>query len=219
MRKRYKKALVAEFVRKRGLNVVSGRLFNTYGSGMESGDGRMLPIFSSAALRGEPLLVNGDGSQTRSLGYINDMVEALSLVAEKGAFIPVNPAYTSVMGLWKYAKKEGVSTHQTAAKVIGRRAMGLHERFDPDLRKRLAELPKQLVEAAKKTEGQRRAPGEGKRRRFVGMAKHINASPLEERLVRCNGHPSWRRTGRGSPWGALVLLRRYRWIKATVSGI
>ncbi len=95
------------------------------------------------------------------------------------------------MGLWKYARREGISVHQGAAKVIGRRALGHAERFDPDLRRRLAALRERLVAAAEEAERQRRAPTEGTRPRLVGTAKRLRASLAQERLVRCNGHPPW----------------------------
>lgn len=148
------------------------------------------------------------------------ILEAVSRRCRKEgvALIPVDPAYTSCMGFWKYARREGLSLHQAAAKVIGRRAMKRPERFDPDLRERLALLREKLVEAAVETERQRRAPMEGTRRKLVGIAKRLRTSLAEERLIRCNGHPPWRRGRRTSPWGALVELRRYRWARAAVSG-
>ena len=137
-----------------------------------------------------------------------------------------NPAYTSCMGLWKYARREGLSVHQASAKVIGRRVLGLPERFDPDLRRRLALLREKLVAAAEAAERQRRAPMEGTRPKLVGIAKRLRASLSEERLIRCNGYPrASGRQGRGqgrsrtSPRGALVELKRYRWARAAaVSG-
>ena len=148
------------------------------------------------------------------------ILEAVSRRCRKEgvALIPVDPAYTSCMGFWKYARREGVSIHQAAAKVIGRRAMKLPERFDPDLRERLALLREKLVEAAVETERQRRAPMEGTRPKLVGIAKRLRASLAEERLIRCNGYPPWRRRSRTSPRGALVELKRYRWARAAVSG-
>ena len=142
------------------------------------------------------------------------------------ALLPRDPAYTSCMGFWKYMTREGISVHQAASKVIGRRALGLSERFDPDLRERLAALREKLVAAAEAAERQRRAPMEGTRPKLVGIAKRLRASLSEERLIRCNGYPrASGRQGRGqgrsrtSPRGALVELGRYRWARAAaVSG-
>ena len=60
-----------------GLKVRIARIFNTYGPQMRLEDGRALPMFMTQALRGEPLSVYGDGSQTRSLCYVSDLIEGL----------------------------------------------------------------------------------------------------------------------------------------------
>jgi len=63
--------------RAHGVRVRIPRIFNTYGPRMRLNDGRVLPNFMSQALRGEPLTLHGDGSQTRSLCYVSDLVEGI----------------------------------------------------------------------------------------------------------------------------------------------
>ena len=79
--KRFGEALTTEYRRKHGINATIVRIFNTYGPRMNIDDGRVVPEFAAAALRGQPLPVFGDGRQTRSFCYVSDLVEALLLVA------------------------------------------------------------------------------------------------------------------------------------------
>lgn len=82
--KRFGEAYLMESHRKFGLNCLITRLFNTYGPNMQMGDGRMIPNFLVAALTNRPLVVDGDGSQTRSLCYVDDMITALERTALRG---------------------------------------------------------------------------------------------------------------------------------------
>jgi dTDP-glucose 4,6-dehydratase len=66
------------------------RIFNTYGPRMQVSDGRAVPNFMAQAIQGEPLTVYGDGSQTRSLCYVSDLVAGIQLVLERGDAMPVN---------------------------------------------------------------------------------------------------------------------------------
>jgi len=66
------------------------RIFNTHGPRMQVRDGRAVPNFMAQAIRGEPLTVYGDGSQTRSLCYVSDLVRGVLAVLEKGDELPVN---------------------------------------------------------------------------------------------------------------------------------
>ncbi|MFH1127090.1 MAG: UDP-glucuronic acid decarboxylase family protein [archaeon] len=76
--KRFAEALTMAYHRKHGTDVVIARIFNTYGPRMRPGDGRVVPNFITQSLRNDPMTVNGDGSQTRSLCYITDLIEGLS---------------------------------------------------------------------------------------------------------------------------------------------
>ena len=78
--KRFAEALTAEHRRVYGVNARIVRIFNTYGPGMGIGDGRAVPAFVVAALRGEPIPIQGDGRQTRSFCYVDDLVDGLMLV-------------------------------------------------------------------------------------------------------------------------------------------
>ena len=75
--KRYGEAIVAAFRRTRGLDGRIVRIFNTYGPNMRRNDGRVVPTFIDEALGGRPFTIFGDGTQTRSLCYVDDLVEAI----------------------------------------------------------------------------------------------------------------------------------------------
>ena len=73
-----------------GLRTNIARIFNTYGPRMALNDGRVVPAFIDQALRGVPLTVFGDGSQTRSFCYVSDLVEGLLRLSESDERYPVN---------------------------------------------------------------------------------------------------------------------------------
>ncbi|MBF6599320.1 MAG: GDP-mannose 4,6-dehydratase [Dehalococcoidia bacterium] len=75
--KRFAEALTMSYVTTHGVDARIVRIFNCYGPRNDLDDGRMVPTFAGQALRGEPITVHGDGSQTRSLCYIDDLVEGL----------------------------------------------------------------------------------------------------------------------------------------------
>ncbi|HEY7623540.1 MAG TPA: NAD-dependent epimerase/dehydratase family protein, partial [Candidatus Limnocylindria bacterium] len=87
--KRFAEALVVAYVRERGADARIARIFNSYGPRMQIDDGRMPSEFIAAGLRGAPLRVHGDGSQTRSLCYVGDTVAGLHAVMERG--VPASP--------------------------------------------------------------------------------------------------------------------------------
>jgi len=80
--KRFGESLTIEFFRSFGVDVRIVRIFNTYGPRTDPQDGRVVPSFIVRALRGEPLVVFGDGRQTRSLCYVSDMVRGIRLALE-----------------------------------------------------------------------------------------------------------------------------------------
>lgn len=88
--KRFAEALTMNYHRTYGLKTHLARIFNTYGPDMRLDDGRVLPNFCCQALRGEPLTVYGDGSQTRSLCYVDDLVDGLVRLIETDYAEPVN---------------------------------------------------------------------------------------------------------------------------------
>jgi dTDP-glucose 4,6-dehydratase len=73
-----------------GLDTAIVRIFNTYGPRMRSHDGRAIPTFARQALENEPITVFGDGSQTRSFCYVDDLIRGLQLLADSGEHLPVN---------------------------------------------------------------------------------------------------------------------------------
>ena len=88
--KRYGEALTMAYHRQQGVDTAIVRIFNTYGPRMRPNDGRAIPNFLSQALAEKPLTVYGDGSQTRSFCYVDDLIRGLILLAESGEHLPVN---------------------------------------------------------------------------------------------------------------------------------
>ena len=88
--KRYAEALTMAYHRQQGVDTCIARIFNTYGPRMRPNDGRAVPTFIRQALDNEPLTVFGDGSQTRSFCYVDDLVEGLFRLASSGEHLPVN---------------------------------------------------------------------------------------------------------------------------------
>jgi dTDP-glucose 4,6-dehydratase len=88
--KRFSEAATMAFHRTHGLRTRIARIFNCYGPGMSAGDGRAIPDFIRRALDGEPLLVFGDGSQTRSFCYVDDLVDGLLALLRSDHAEPVN---------------------------------------------------------------------------------------------------------------------------------
>ena len=88
--KRYAEALAMAYRRQQGVNTGIVRIFNTYGPRMRTYDGRAIPTFVRQALENKPLTVFGDGSQTRSFCYVDDLVRGLYLLAASDEHLPVN---------------------------------------------------------------------------------------------------------------------------------
>ena len=88
--KRYAEALTMAYHRQQGVDTSIMRIFNTYGSRMRPYDGRAIPTFLRQALQDRPITVFGDGSQTRSFTYVDDLVKGMIAVAESGHHLPIN---------------------------------------------------------------------------------------------------------------------------------
>jgi dTDP-glucose 4,6-dehydratase len=88
--KRYAEALTMAYMRQQGVNTCIARIFNTFGPRMRLNDGRAIPAFMSQALADKPVTVFGDGSQTRSFCYVDDLIRGLVKLAESGLHEPVN---------------------------------------------------------------------------------------------------------------------------------
>jgi dTDP-glucose 4,6-dehydratase len=102
--KRYAEALTMAYHRQQGVDTSIVRIFNTYGPRMRSFDGRAVPTFVRQALANKPLTVFGDGSQTRSFCYVDDLVRGLILLAESGEHEPVNIGNPTEMTLLELAR-------------------------------------------------------------------------------------------------------------------
>jgi dTDP-glucose 4,6-dehydratase len=88
--KRYAEALTMAYHRQQGVDTAIIRIFNTYGPRMRANDGRAIPAFMSQALSGKPITVFGDGSQTRSFCYVEDLIRGMIALSESGYHQPVN---------------------------------------------------------------------------------------------------------------------------------
>ena len=102
--KRYAEAMAMAYMRVHGVQVRLARIFNTYGVRMRRQDGRAVPTFLSQALRGEPMTVHGDGLQTRSLCYVDDLIEGFWRLVHSDVIGPVNignPEEVTVLELAK----------------------------------------------------------------------------------------------------------------------
>jgi dTDP-glucose 4,6-dehydratase len=88
--KRYAEAITMAYHRQQGVDTSIVRIFNTYGPRMRPHDGRAIPNFLDQALDEKPLTIYGDGSQTRSFCYVDDLVRGLILLAESEEHLPVN---------------------------------------------------------------------------------------------------------------------------------
>ena len=88
--KRYAEALTMAYHTQQGVDTAIARIFNTYGPSMRRNDGRATVTFLHQSLEGKPLTVFGDGSQTRSLCYVDDLIRGLYLLASSEEHLPVN---------------------------------------------------------------------------------------------------------------------------------
>jgi dTDP-glucose 4,6-dehydratase len=88
--KRYAEALTMAYHRQQGVDTAIVRIFNTYGPRRRPHDGRAIPTFVRQALDNKPITVFGDGSQTRSFCYVDDLIRGLVLLAESDEHLPVN---------------------------------------------------------------------------------------------------------------------------------
>ena len=102
--KRFAEAITMAYHRVHGVETRIVRIFNTYGPRMRLGDGRVVPNFVAQALRGEPLTVYGDGSQTRSFCYVSDLIEAIYRLLNSDYSNPVNIGNPAEMSILDFAK-------------------------------------------------------------------------------------------------------------------
>jgi len=116
--KRYAEALTMAYHRAHGLDTRIVRIFNTYGPRMRLDDGRVVPNFIGQALRGEALTVYGDGSQTRSFQFVDDLVEGVFRLLLSSFNEPVNIGTTEEMTILEFAHKVNELTENQAGIVF-----------------------------------------------------------------------------------------------------
>jgi dTDP-glucose 4,6-dehydratase len=103
--KRYAEALTMAYHRQQGVDTCIVRIFNTYGPRMRPHDGRAIPTFVRQALANEPVTVFGDGSQTRSFCYVDDLIRGLIALSASGEHLPVNIGNPAEYTLLELAQK------------------------------------------------------------------------------------------------------------------
>ena len=116
--KRYAEALTMAYHRQQGVDTCIVRIFNTYGPRMRPHDGRAIPTFLRQALANEPLTVFGDGSQTRSFCYVDDLITGLIALAGSGEHLPVNIGNPAEYTLLELAQKVVEATGATSEIVF-----------------------------------------------------------------------------------------------------
>jgi dTDP-glucose 4,6-dehydratase len=103
--KRFAEAMTMAYHRHHGVDTKIVRIFNTYGPRMRLKDGRVVPAFISQALRGEPLTVFGDGSQTRSFCYVSDLIEGIYRLSQSDFHEPVNIGNPTELTVRQFAEE------------------------------------------------------------------------------------------------------------------
>ncbi len=138
--KRYAEAMTMAYHRQQGVDTCIARIFNSFGARMRPHDGRAIPTFLRQALQDKPVTVFGDGSQTRSFCYVDDLIRGLVALAESDVHLPVNlgnPDEYSLLGL-----------AETVIEVAGSRSEIVYEPLpvdDPKVRQPDIARAKQLL--------------------------------------------------------------------------
>src|SRR5512136_1572167 len=133
--KRFAEALTMAYHRFHGINTRIVRIFNTYGPRMHLDDGRVVPNFIQQALRGEPLTVYGDGQQTRSFCYVDDLIEGLCRLLMSDEHDPVNLGNPSETTILEFANTINRLTGNPAGIIFkpGDRGHSDPQRRQPDI--------------------------------------------------------------------------------------
>ena len=138
--KRYAEALTMAYHRQQGVDTAIVRIFNTYGPRMRPHDGRAIPTFLRQALQDRPITVFGDGSQTRSFCYVDDLIRGIIALAESGHHDPVNVGNPNEFTLLELA--------QTVLEVTGSRSEIIFEALptdDPQVRQPDISLAREIL--------------------------------------------------------------------------
>jgi len=122
--KRYAEALTMAYHRQQGVDTAIIRIFNTYGSRMRPHDGRAIPTFLRQALQDRPITVFGDGSQTRSFCFVDDLIRGMIALAQSGQHQPINVGNPNEFTLLELA--------QTVIDVTGSRSEIVYEALPTD---------------------------------------------------------------------------------------
>jgi dTDP-glucose 4,6-dehydratase len=139
--KRYGEALTMAYHSQQGVDTAIVRIFNTYGPRMRPNDGRAVPTFVRQALEGKPLTVFGDGTQTRSFCYVDDLIRGVAALAESEEHLPVNLGNPREFTLNELA--------ETVLRVTRSKSEIVHEALpvdDPQVRQPDITRAKQLLE-------------------------------------------------------------------------
>ncbi len=115
--KRYAEALTMAYHRQQGVDTAIIRIFNTYGPRMRPHDGRAIPTFLRQALQNRPITVFGDGSQTRSFCYVDDLVRGMIALAESGRQGPVNIGNPNEFTLLELAR-EVIEVTRSSSEIV-----------------------------------------------------------------------------------------------------
>jgi dTDP-glucose 4,6-dehydratase len=138
--KRYAEALTMAYHRQQGVDTAIMRIFNTYGPRMRPNDGRAIPTFLRQALQDRPMTVFGDGSQTRSFCYVEDLIRGMIALAESGHHDPVNVGNPDEFTLLELA--------ETIKELTGSKSEIVHEALptdDPKVRRPDITLARDLL--------------------------------------------------------------------------
>jgi len=152
--KRFSEALTMAYHRHHGVDTRIVRIFNTYGPRMRLNDGRALPNFVYQALSGQPLTVFGDGKQTRSFCYVDDLIEGIYRLMLSDEHMPVNIGNPHEITMLEFAER---------------------------IRKYFDDQPKIIFEPLPQDDPKRRCPDIGKAKRLLKWEPQVN---LEEGLQR-----------------------------------
>ena len=138
--KRYAEALAMAYQRTHGMDVKINRIFNTYGPRMRRTDGRAVPNFIDKALSGQEIAVHGDGSQTRSMCYVDDLIEGIFRFLRSDAQGPMNLGNTHEVTVLELAEKIRDLTGSSSEIVFTGRPIDDTEKRRPDIARARDEL-------------------------------------------------------------------------------
>ena len=154
--KRFAEALTMAYHRFHGIDTRIARIFNTYGPRMHIDDGRVVPNFLKQALNGEPLTVYGDGEQTRSFCYVDDLIDGIYRLLLSDLHEPVNIGNPSEVSILEFANIiNALTSNQAISYEPQKRGEGDPQKRRPDIQRARSELgwepATSLIDGIKKT--------------------------------------------------------------------